>query len=262
MAELTPPEAMDGPWALAASRRYCETLIAQDRVGALAPWPLHPDLVPVFAFCRIADDITDEACFEGRRARLLCEWEDELTACYHGEARHPVFVALLDVARRHELPVALLQSFLHGCRLDLATREYPTHSARLRDCAHAANAVGRIVLHVYGHADPRLHAFADALSTAMRLVAALERLAFDARRGVCLIPQEDLVCFGVAREELAAPRPSREVTELLQFEVARVRALLVRGRPLLRRVGAELEARLLGAIERAEARLQQIEGQR
>jgi len=48
----------------------------------------------LYAYCRISDDLGDEVGDTAASLQLLDEWEGELNACYDGQPRHPVFVAL------------------------------------------------------------------------------------------------------------------------------------------------------------------------
>ncbi len=52
----------------------------------------------IYAYCRWADDLADESGDPQRSLALLDWWEQQLHACYRGQAIHPVFIAL---ARHH-----------------------------------------------------------------------------------------------------------------------------------------------------------------
>jgi len=59
-----------------------------------SPSALHQDFYNVYAFCRWADDLSDEIGDRAESLRLLEWWGRELDALYRGAATHPVFVAL------------------------------------------------------------------------------------------------------------------------------------------------------------------------
>ena len=65
-----------------------------------------PVRLGVYAFARSADDFADEARYAGRRAEALGFWEDQLERCFHGEAEHPVFIALRETIEKCDMPIA------------------------------------------------------------------------------------------------------------------------------------------------------------
>src|SRR5208283_2530850 len=95
--------------SLAQARSYCGRL-ARDHyenfsvASLLLPRRLLPHFHAVYAYCRWADDLADEAGGGAGALRLLRWWRDELLACYGGEPRHPVMVALRDTIRCFRIP--------------------------------------------------------------------------------------------------------------------------------------------------------------
>lgn len=63
-------------------------------VSWFLPRRLRPHFHSIYADCRISDDPGDEVGDRAQSLALLDLWGQELGACYRGEARHPVFVAL------------------------------------------------------------------------------------------------------------------------------------------------------------------------
>ncbi len=103
------PEAMARTWTPAESLAYTRWLARHHYenfhvASFLLPRRLHQDFFNVYAFCRWADDLGDEIGDTQESLRLLGWWREELKAMYGGRTRHPVFVALAETARRHELP--------------------------------------------------------------------------------------------------------------------------------------------------------------
>jgi phytoene/squalene synthetase len=68
------------------------------------PKPKREALYAIYAFCRISDDVVDEASSAGAPgatpAERLKAWRAELDACFRGEPRHPVTRRLADVLAR------------------------------------------------------------------------------------------------------------------------------------------------------------------
>ncbi|MBL8945580.1 MAG: squalene synthase HpnC [Myxococcales bacterium] len=262
---VAPDGAPPGPWTAESGYRWCERIAASHHenfpvASRFLPTHLRPHVAAIYAFARTADDFADEPRFEGRRTQSLDAWEALLEGCYHREVQHPVFIALRDTVRAHNIPIGPLQALLTSFRMDLVKHRYGTFRELLDLCAHSANPVGQLVLLVHGHREPELHRFSDEVCSALQLANFLQDLSVDIPRGRVYLPVEDLEHFGVRTEDLLAQRPTRELAELLHFEIARVRAMFHRGRPLVRKVSPGLSMELdatwrggMAILDRVEA---------
>ncbi len=263
--KFAPPDgAPPGPWTVAAGYRWCERMASSHYenfpvASKFLPPHLRPHVAAIYAFARTADDFADEPRFEGRRSQALGAWESLLESCYHREVQHPVFIALRDTVRRHNIPIGPLRALLTAFRMDLTKHRYATFSELLGYCSHSANPVGQLVLFVHGHREPELHRFSDEICSALQVTNFLQDLSVDIPRGRVYIPAEDLVHFGVGHDDLLGRRPTEEFRELMQYEVARVRAMFHRGRPLIRRVSPGLSMELDATWRGGMAILQRIE---
>jgi squalene synthase HpnC len=262
---FSPPDgAPPGPWTVAAGYRWCERMAASHYenfpvASKFLPPHLRPNVAAIYAFARTADDFADEPRFEGRRSAALGAWESLLEACYHRDVQHPVFMALRDTVRRHNIPIGPLRALLTAFRMDLTKHRYATFGELLGYCTHSANPVGQLVLFVHGHREPELHRFSDEICSALQIANFLQDLSVDIPRGRIYIPAEDLVHFGVAHDDMLARRVTEEFRELMRYEVARVRAMFHRGRPLIRRVSPGLSMELDATWRGGMAILQRIE---
>ncbi len=258
---VAPDGAPPGPWTKETAYRWCERLATSHYenfpvASRFLPAQLRPHVFAIYAFARTADDFADEPRYNGRRRESLDAWETLLERCYHHkgseQAAHPVFVALGDTVRRHNIPIGPLKALLTAFKTDLTKHRYATFAELREYCRHSANPVGQLVLYVHGYHEPELHRFSDEICTALQIANFLQDVSVDTPRGRCYLPEEDLVHFGVRFEDLAAGRTTPEFTELMRFSVARTRALFERGRPLIRRVSPglsmELEATWLGGM--------------
>ena len=234
---------------LEACYRYCEALVHARHhnypVGSMfARSALRKHIFALFAFARVADDFADERTFEGRRARELDRWEEQLHDAYRGRAEHPVFVALADTADRFALPITEFVELLSGFRTDLERLRYSTFDELRAYTRQAAEPVGRLLLYIGGYRAPELHAFADDLSSAVAIARLIQDVPADWTRGRVYLPAEDLRHFGVTEADIASRRISPQVGNLVRYEVARTRALFERARPLVDVVGADLAVEL------------------
>lgn len=262
---FSPPDgAPPGPWTKTNAYRWCERMAATHYenfpvASKFLPAHLRPHIAAIYAFARTADDFADEARFEGRRREALDAWEQLLETCYHRDVQHPVFFALRDTVRRQNIPIGPLRALLTAFRMDLTKHRYATFGEVRHYCTHSANPVGQLVLYVHGHRDPALHRFSDEICTALQIANFLQDLSVDIPRGRIYLPEEDLVHFGVSHEDLLAGRATPELRELMEFSVARVRAMFHRGRPLIRRVSPGLSMELDATWRGGMAVLQRIE---
>jgi hydroxysqualene synthase len=259
-----PDGAPPGPWTIASAYRYCERMAATHYenfpvASRFLPAHLRPHVAAVYAFARTADDFADEPRFEGRRQAALAAWEQLLEAAYHREVQHPVFLALRDTVRRHNIPIGPLKALLTAFRMDLTKHRYATFAELLHYCLHSANPVGQLVLFVHGHREPELHRFGDEICSALQIANFLQDLSVDIPRGRVYLPEEDLVHFGVAHEDLLAQRVTEEFRELMRFSVSRVRSMFHRGRPLIRKVSPGLSMELEATWRGGMAILQRVE---
>lgn len=246
-----PDNAGEGPWTLQESYAYCEQVARRSSTNfAIAtrcvPPELHRDVWAIYAFARVADDFADEAEFEGRRLEALDRWEELLDLSFREDIDHPVFLALRDTVRRHDIPLFEFKSLLMAYRWDLRGQQ-PRTFGQLRDyCAHAASPIGRLALYIHGERSSKLHRFSDDLCIGVQLAHHLRNLAVDVTAGRIYIPLEDTMHFGVdfSGPDLSQTLASEEFKELVYFCAARARTLLTRGRPLIRRVDSTLAGEL------------------
>ena len=123
----------------------------------------------VYAYCRISDDLGDEVGDASVSLRLLDEWEAELEACYRGQPRHPVFVALAESVQRFDIPQQPFADLLTAFRQDQRVTRYATFADVIDYCHYSANPVGRLVLYLCGYRDAERQGLSDYTCTALQL---------------------------------------------------------------------------------------------
>ncbi len=160
-----------------AARRFVHDWTRRHRenfpvLSALVPRGLRDDFAAVYAFCRAADDLGDEAGSPERAGRMLAWWRDDLERAF-GDAeppRHPVFVALRATAHRRNLTVEPFRHLLDAFDQDQRVSRYDTWAQVEAYCRLSADPVGRIVLRLFGaeEHDESLAA-SDAVCTGLQL---------------------------------------------------------------------------------------------
>jgi squalene synthase HpnC len=225
-------------------------------VSVLAPRWARPHLRAIYGFARLVDNLGDEA--GGDRPALLGELDRELEGPPRTEIMRRVH-ATIEECRLSFEPFARL---IEANRIDQVKSRYATWEEVREYCAYSADPVGRLVLGVYGRADDsEAVTLSDSVCTGLQLVNFIQDPPRDLALGRVYLPLEDLRRFRVREEDLAGPYKP-EIGELLSFEAARARKLLVAGLRLRSMLGGRagmsvaLYARgglaALDALERAQ----------
>ena len=204
------------------------------------PERLRPHFQSIYAYCRISDDLGDEVGDTQQSLALLDFWGAELDACYRGEMRHPVFVALAETIRQCEIPKEPFANLLIAFRQDQTVQRYETMQDVLGYCQNSANPVGHLVLYASGYRDPERFALSDFTCTALQLANFWQDVSVDFQKNRIYLPQADMRRFGVSEEQIRERRCTTEFRALMQYEVEYTRDLLRKGMPLIGRLDAEL----------------------
>ena len=242
-----PPEYAipDAPPSLADAQQYCVRLATSHYenfpvVTWFLPKHLHQHFYNVYAYCRISDDLGDEVGDKQQSLMLLDQWEAELSQCYNGQPRHPVFVALRETVREFGIPQHEFSDLLQAFRQDQIVTHYPRFTDLLGYCQYSANPVGHLVLYLCGYQDAERQKLSDYTCTALQLANFWQDVAVDFEKDRIYIPLEDFAMFGVSERELAERRATPEFLAMMKFEVDRARDWFQRGLPLAKSVDRRL----------------------
>jgi squalene synthase HpnC len=197
------------------------------------PRRLRAHLSAVYDVARVIDDLGDDA--PGDRVALLEKFAADLGTIWEGGLpQAPVLRRLAGTVRHCDLPREPFDRMVQANILDQRVTRYATLDDLLGYCRLSADPVGRIVLGVFGATTPRRVEWSDRICTALQLIEHWQDIAEDRRAGRIYLPQEDLRRFGVAETDLDSGHSTAAVRELVAFEAARARAMLLEGLPLLR----------------------------
>ncbi|MBU1361583.1 MAG: squalene synthase HpnC [Gammaproteobacteria bacterium] len=233
----------------------------------LCPPALRPPIAAIYQFARTADDIADEGSADARqRLDDLRAFRADLDAVSRGQAASPrwasVFVPLGHAMHQHRLPAALLDDLLDAFAQDVRKTEdgsgYADRAELLDYCRRSANPIGRLLLHLYGVADPVALARSDAICSALQLINFWQDPSVDLPRGRFYFPDSDCAAEGLARDDfrrfapLAKAAPPPQAIALIAAEVRWARALMAEGAPLVHRlpgrIGWELRLVVQGGL--------------
>lgn len=227
------------------SRDYCRRLAASHYENfVVASWLLPRELRPhfhaVYAYCRWADDLADEAGSPEECLRLLDWWHNELRECYQGRLQHPVFIALRETIDEFKIPEQPFADLIDAFRQDQLVQRYATFDKLLDYCTRSANPVGRLVLYLGRCANPELIAWSDSICTGLQLANFWQDVARDWDKGRIYLSQETSDRFGCGDTPWNERRATPEFRAALEYEVDRAERYLLDGLPLVEAVTPEL----------------------
>lgn len=230
---------------LAEAQEYCRRLARTHYENfSVATWflpqRLRPHFFNVYAYCRISDDLGDEVGDSTAALALLDQWETELDACYRGNPRHPVFVALAETVRQFDVPQHEFSDLLRAFRQDQTVTRFETFDDVLGYCRYSANPVGHLVLYLCGYHDAERQQLSDFTCTALQLANFWQDVSVDYAKERIYLPLEDLRRFGVSEEDIAGNRNTAAFCAMMKFEVERARDWFRQGLPLVGKVDGEL----------------------
>jgi squalene synthase HpnC len=227
--------------ARAYCRRLAESHYENFHVASwFLPRRLRPHFHSIYAYCRISDDLGDEVGNREQSLALLKLWGEELDACYRGEARHPVFVALTETIRACDIPKEPFADLLVAFRQDQTVTRFATMEEVLRYCRYSANPVGRLVLYACGYRDQERFELSDYTCAALQLANFWQDVRVDYQKDRVYLPLEDMRRFGVDEQVIAAGTMTAEFRELMKYEVDYARSMFLKGMPLIGKVDREL----------------------
>jgi squalene synthase HpnC len=220
----------------------------------LLPKRLVPAVEAIYAFARSADDLADEGDAQPEeRLRALTAYQLALDGIERGDCpSDPMFARLAGVIGQYRLPLQPFRDLLSAFQQDVTTTRYPTYADLLDYCGRSANPVGQLMLLLYGEADAAAIAQSNAVCSALQLINFWQDVAIDIDKGRIYLPLEDLERFGVGQAQIERHESDAAWRALMQFEVARARALMLEGAPLARRlpgrIGWELRMVVQGGL--------------
>lgn len=178
----------------------------------------------VYAFCRLLDDIVDEAQTNRDPYAELQYWRDEIEACYQSNPTSAFGERLLESIEEFDLPKQPFLDLIEGMEMDLKWHSYQTFADLREYCYRAASAVGLIAIEIFEYESARTREYAVNLGLALQLTNILRDLREDIERGRIYIPLEDMERFGYSEQDLRANRYNAPFIELMKFEYSRARS--------------------------------------
>jgi phytoene synthase len=195
----------------------------------LLPKSKRPYVHALYGFARYADEIVDDLASTlspQEKADALRSWSTGvLEDLKKGTSTDHIGRALVDTARKFDIPHQHFVDFLHSMEMDLTVTEYQDYDALLEYVYGSAAVIGLEMVPVLGYSDQRAFEAAKKLGIAFQLANFIRDVSEDLDRGRVYLPLDELARFGVNRAMLERRVLTPEIVEALKFQIARVRSL-------------------------------------
>ncbi len=194
------------------------------------------DMEIFYAFCRLMDDIADDASEppEVRREKLRA-WKDEISRAYAGgENLSPLGLEMMSLVGRRNIPQKYVQDIIDGVTRDTFDRDFESFEDLRGYCYGVASAVGLASIHIFGFKNPRTIEFAETLGYALQFTNILRDVRDDALRlGRVYIPVSEMRHFGVSKEDLKDPSRNPACKKLFKLMHFRAKHFFNKARRLV-----------------------------
>jgi len=253
MAEVSPQQ-------VEKAYEYCQRLVRSHYenfpvASFILPKRLRLPISVIYAFARNADDFADEGNLD-RETRLasLNDYDDKLDKISAGEyVEDPVFIALADVIKQHELPIQLFHDLITAFRLDVTKTRYSDIDDVWDYCRYSANPVGRLLLHLIGEDSEENLQLSDDICSALQLINFLQDVEQDyVENNRIYLPHKDMLVFNINEEHIKTKISDKAMFQLIQKQIEIARNKMLSGQPLGRavrgRFGFQLRIMINGGL--------------
>jgi len=213
------------------------------------------DITTFYAFCRVIDDIADDAALSvDEKARRLEHWRKWLRTA--GEDEPSLAPEIRDLIDKYSLAPGMVEEIIAGVEMDLRIVRYATFDELRIYCYRVASAVGLVSIEIFGYRNPACKEYAIQLGLALQTTNIIRDVEKDLRAGRIYLPLEDLARFKYSEAELQDRKYNERFIDLMNFEAQRAKNFFSRARDLLppedrqSMVAAEIMASIYHALLR------------
>ncbi|GGF51717.1 hypothetical protein GCM10011332_01150 [Terasakiella brassicae] len=181
-----------------ADFEYVENIVCEAKSSfALGMKALPKDrrgyLFAIYAYCRMLDDIADNALPREEKLKKLNEWRTKVTQLIVGKPSCAITRILCEAIDQYDVPKDELYQLIDGMEVDILG---PIHAPSWDDlydyCRKVAVSVGLLSLPIFGRTDQGAQDFAQELGYALQLTNILRDVVEDDQVGRLYLPQESL----------------------------------------------------------------------
>ena len=178
------------------------------------------DITTFYAFCRLIDDIADDAGRdEAAKRRELARWRRSL------RRQSPDEPALASSIRRltadYPITPEMLEEIIAGVEMDIDVKRYSTFEELRIYCYRVASAVGLVSIEIFGYRNPRCKEYAVQLGFALQMTNIIRDVATDLAADRIYLPAQDLARFRYSEFDLKQCAHDARFLELMKFEASR-----------------------------------------
>ncbi|MDL1900699.1 phytoene/squalene synthase family protein [Anaerolineae bacterium CFX9] len=252
---------------LDAAYRYCAALTRQHSktfylASGLLPAEQRRATRALYAFCRVTDNIVDEAANDYDRKVDLTRWR-RLLREEHPSPCEYVTLAWADARAHYNIPSGYAEQLIDGVARDIEQTRYTTFDELAAYSYGVASTVGLMAMHIIGFAGEQALPYAVKLGVALQMTNILRDISEDWERGRVYLPQEELAAFGLDEGVIAEKRWDHpRWAEFMRFQIERNRRLYDEGFPGIALLNAEGRFAIAAAAELYRAILSDIEAHR
>ncbi len=213
----------------------------------LLPPRVRAAAIALYAFCRVADDLVDQA--SPGDPQPLQVLRTRLDRIYAGIPQdHVEDHALSMVVQQHGLPRHLLDALIEGFAWDASARHYETLEDVQAYGARVAGSVGAMMCWIMGPRDTATLARACELGVAMQLTNIARDVGEDAAMGRLYLPRQWLREAGLSPDAwLAQPAFSPALGQVIERLLQAADALYLRGQCGIAALPPDCRAAILAA---------------
>lgn len=230
---VLPPE-----FAAAADRTACRAAIRAGSksffaAGRLLPGEVREAAYGLYAFCRLSDDLVDDAASASDRREAVERLGVRVSLAYAGcPADAPADRAFSELVSAYAIPEALPRALIEGFAWDAEERRYADSGALHAYAARVAGSVGAMMALIMGTRDPDALARACDLGSAMQLTNIARDVGEDARMGRLYLPLNWMAEAGLDPDAFVAdPRPSPALSRVVARLLGEADRLYTRAQP-------------------------------
>jgi len=210
------------------------------------------DITTFYAFCRLIDDIADDAARAAETKRHeLAAWRRSLREPFPDE---PLLAATVrQLMKRYTITPEMLEEIIAGVEMDIEIKRYATFDELRVYCHRVASAVGLVSIEIFGYKNSRCREYAVALGLALQMTNIIRDVATDLQTGRIYLPGEDLARFNYTEADLRQRVQDPRFQSLMRFEAERAGQFFAKAARMLppedRR--AMLPAEIMSSVYRA-----------
>lgn len=214
----------------------------------------------LYAFCRLVDDLVDEAGMDGAaKAERELEARRQQTLLAYPPSDDLIALAWADTRRKYGIPHRYAEQLMDGVARDLRQNRYDTFEELTTYSYSVASTVGLMSMHIIGYSDEDAIPYAIKLGVALQTTNILRDVGADWRMGRIYLPQEDLECFGLTEDDIAGGHVHDRWRDFMSFQISRNRQLYDEAWPGIRLLEQDGRFAITAAAELYRAILDDIE---